>query len=132
MKALELDSKVWLEERSATVVYKPKSSKSHSFRPFSTDSCWSGYAPSNTKVGDVICHFNRSELAVVVREYEAPASGIYSIIGSAVASKTINASPPSNTNADDSIWLHLDMVTLQQLTTAANPELTTLLSTNFY
>jgi hypothetical protein len=100
-------------------IYRPgKEEAIHTCLPFTMDDNRTGYAPTNAQTGDVICQFAGSEVVAVLRELQ---NGRYDIIGRAFVEFASSKLETGKCEKEDEIKLKLDIVTLQQLTSATDP-----------
>jgi hypothetical protein len=102
-------------------IYRPgKEEAIHTCLPFTMDDNRTGYVPTNAQTGDVICQFAGSEVVVVLRELQ---NGRYDIIGRAFVEFASWGLKTGKCGKEDEITFKLDVVTLQQLTSATDPVL---------
>jgi hypothetical protein len=102
-------------------IYRPgKDETIHTCLPFTMDNNRTGYVPTNAQIGDTVCQFPDSEIAVVLRELQ---DGRYDIIGRAFVENASSSLGPVAGCFSKEIGFDMDVVTLQQLTAATDPVL---------
>ena len=102
-------------------IYRPGRDETiHTCLPFTADDNRTGYVPTNAQIGDTICQFPNSEIAVVLRELQ---DGRYDIIGRAFVENASSSLGPIVGYFPTEIGFEVDVITLQQLTAATDPVL---------